>query len=132
MPAPLAHPARYTRFPAALKEAPAVFGRVSVVQIAKETSAKERRESRRCWTSRGTARRILSTAKGTPMTPVEHTKTSLGGQCRRPAVSVTVRSAAAYPAGPVAQLALPAFTITARTRPLEALRCALETSTGAA
>src|SRR5437867_3995511 len=35
------------RFPAILKEAAAVFGRVSVVQIASEVSAKERAEGRR-------------------------------------------------------------------------------------
>src|SRR5258708_9703730 len=66
------------------------------------------------------------------MTPVEQTKTSSGLQPRRFAVSATVRTAAACPAAPVAQLALPAFTTTARMRPFDARKCALEISTGAA
>src|SRR6267378_450513 len=132
MPAPFAQPAMCTRLPAILNEAAAVFGRVSVVQMARETSAKERAEKRRCRASSGTARKILSSASGTPMTPVEQTKTSSGLQPRRFAVSATVRTAAACPAAPVAQLALPAFTTTARMRPFDARKCALEISTGAA
>src|SRR5437899_11505197 len=66
------------------------------------------------------------------MTPVEQTKISSGLQARRFAVSATVHTAAAYPAAPVAQLALPAFTTTARMRPFDARRCALEIVTGAA
>src|SRR5258708_11954644 len=132
IPAPLAQPTRWIRLPAILKEAAAVFGRVSVVQMASDTSANERAEERRCRASSGTARRILSSASGTPMTPVEQTKTSSDLQPRRFAVSATVRTAAAYPAAPVAQLALPAFTTTARMRPLEVRKCSLEISTGAA
>src|SRR5712671_5901710 len=132
MPAPLAQPAMCTRLPAILNEAAAVFGLVSVVQMARETSAKERAEKRRCRASSGTARKILSSASGTPMTPVEQTKTSSGLQARRLAVSATVRCAAACPAAPVAQLALPAFTTTARMRPFDARRCSLEMRTGAA
>src|SRR5256885_74354 len=41
MPAPLAQPTMWTRLPAILKEAAAVLGRVSVVPMASETSAKE-------------------------------------------------------------------------------------------
>src|SRR5947199_1629035 len=120
------------RLPAILKEAAAVLGRVSVVQIASETSAKERAEERRWRARSGTARKILSRASGTPMTPVEQTKTSSGLQPRRLAVSATVRRAAACPAAPVAQLALPAFTTMARIRPLEARKWTLEIRTGAA
>src|SRR6267143_1815908 len=120
MPAPFAQPTMWMRLPPILKEAAAVFGRVSVVQMARETSANERAEERRCRASSGTARKILSSASGTPMTPVEQTKTSSDLQPRRFAVSATVRTAAAYPAAPVAQLALPAFTTTARMRPLKA------------
>src|SRR5207244_11709673 len=80
----------------------------------------------------GSARRILSSGKGTPMTPVEQTNNSCGAQPRRLAASATVRSAATRPAEPVAQLALPAFTTTARMRALEARKCSLEVSTGAA
>ena len=42
MPAPFAHPTKCTRFPAILNEVAAVFGRVSVVQIASENSANDR------------------------------------------------------------------------------------------
>jgi hypothetical protein len=88
-----------------LKEAPAVFGRVSVVQIASESSAKERAEGRRLPVSFGRERRIFSTANGTPITPVEQTMISLAVHPSRLAVSATVRSAAVWPAGPVAQFA---------------------------
>src|SRR5216684_978856 len=119
------------RLPAILNEAAAVLGLVSVVQMASDTSANERAEERRCRASSGTARRILSSASGTPMTPVEQTKTSSGLQPSRFAASATVRTAAAWPAAPVAQLALPAFTTTARMRPLDARKCSLEIRTGA-
>src|SRR3989442_10711946 len=120
------------RFPAILNEAAAVFGRVSVVQIAREVSANERAEGRRCRAMTGNARRIFSSGKGTPITPVEQTNNSCGAQPRHFAASATVRSAAAWPATPVAQFALPAFTTTARMRPFDARRCFLEMRTGAA
>src|SRR5438876_553886 len=53
------------RFPAILKEAAAVFGRVSVVQIASEVSAKERAEGRRNRATTGSARRIFSSGSRT-------------------------------------------------------------------
>src|SRR6516225_3762699 len=120
------------RFPPILNEAAAVFGRVSVVQIARESSAKERAERRRFRVMPDSARRIFSNGSGTPITPVEQTKTSRGWQPRRRAASSTVFTDAAYPAGPVAQFALPAFTMTARMRPFEARKFALETVTGGA
>src|SRR5271167_2208292 len=132
MPAPLAQPTRCTRLPAILKEALAVLGRVSVVQMASESSANERAEGRWWRVTIGRARRILSRGSGTPITPVEQTKNSCGSQFRRLAASFTVRSAAAWPAAPVVQLALPALTTTARMRPLEDLRCWREITTGAA
>src|SRR5215467_2880985 len=132
MPAPLAQPMRWMRLPDMRKEAEAVLGLVSVVQMASESSAKERAEARRLRASIGRARRILSTGSGTPITPVEQTKSSRGARPRRLEVSSTVRSEARSPAGPVAQLAFPAFTTTARMRPLEAARCFLESVTGAA
>src|SRR5579885_421746 len=98
------------------KEAAAVFGRVSVVQIASESSAKERAEGRRFRDSVGKARRIFSTGSGTPITPVEQTKISSGGHPSRFAASSAVRWAASSPLGPVAQLALPALTTAARIR----------------
>src|SRR5271156_5806055 len=118
--------------PDILKEAPAVLGRVSVVQMASDNSAKERAEGRRLPVSFGNARRIFSTASGTPITPVEQTIISFGVQPSRFAVSATVFVAAAWPAAPVAQFALPAFTIAARMRPFDARKCCLEMTTGAA
>ena len=118
--------------PAILNEAAAVFGRVSVVQMANDSSTKERAEGRRFCVSEGSARRIFSTGNCTPMTPVEHTNTSSGCARRRLAVSSTVRSEAASPRAPVAQLAFPAFTTTARMRPPESCRCFFESMTGAA
>src|SRR5215475_11424782 len=66
------------------------------------------------------------------MTPVEQTKSSWGGRPRRLEVSSTVRREAESPCGPVAQLALPALTTTARMRPLDSARCFFERTTGAA
>src|SRR5215475_8300392 len=66
------------------------------------------------------------------MTPVEQTKTSWGGRPRRLEVSSTVRREARSPCWPVAQLALPALTTTARMRPLDSARCFFERVTGAA
>src|SRR5258708_27595004 len=120
------------RFPAILNEAAAVFGRVSVVQMASDVSAKERAEGRRNRATTGSARRIFSSGSGTPITPVEQTNNSCDAQPSRFAASATVRTAAAWPASPVAQLALPAFTTTARMRPFESRKCSLEISTGAA
>src|SRR5262249_14560292 len=109
MPAPLAQPTRCTRLPAILNDAAAGFGGVSVVQMGSESAANEREEGRRSRSSSGKRRRILSSANGTPITPVEQTKTSAGLQFSRLAASATVRCAAAKPSAPVAQLALPAF-----------------------
>src|SRR5271157_875380 len=132
IPAPLAQPMKWMRLPAILKDAVAVLGRVSVVQMARENSANERAEGRRLRAMPLRARRIFSSGKGTPITPVEQTRTSCGWQTRRRAVSSTVFSEAARPAGPVAQLALPALTITARMRPLDACKFSFETTTGGA
>src|ERR1700674_3506922 len=115
-----------------MNQAAAVFRSVSVVQIASDNSANERAEGRRNRAMTGRARRILSSGSGTPMTPVEHTNNSCGAQPIRFAASATVRTAAAWPAAPVAQLALPAFTTTARMRPFEVRKCSLEMRTGAA
>src|SRR5271165_178988 len=132
MPAPLAQPTRWMRLPPILKEAEAVLGRVSVVQMASENSAKERAEGRWWRATMGKPRKTFSSGSGTPITPVEQTTSSCGWQPRCLAASETVRKAAAWPAVPVAQLALPALTTNPRMRPLEAFRCWREISTGAA
>src|SRR3989442_8062755 len=110
MPAPLAQPTKWILFPAILNDAAAVLGRVSVVQIARDSSANERADGRRCRAITGRARRIFSTGNGTPMTPVEQTNTSSTGQPSPLAASGTVRSAAAWPSAPVEQFSFPAFS----------------------
>src|SRR6266404_4008064 len=132
MPAPLAHPTRWIRLPAILKDAEAVFGRVSVVQMASESSAKERADGRRLRDREGSARRIFSMGSWTPITPVEQTNNSCGTSAIRRAASSFVRSATVSPEAPVAQLALPALTTTARMRPLDSRRFFFERVTGAA
>src|SRR6266404_3300718 len=132
MPAPLAHPTRWIRLPAILKDAEAVFGRVSVVQMASESSAKERADGRRFREREGSARRIFSMGSWTPITPVEQTNNSCGTSAIRRAASSFVRSATVSPEAPVAQLALPALTTTARMRPLDSRRFFFERVTGAA
>src|SRR6266446_5389738 len=132
MPAPFAQPTRWIRLPDILKVADAVFGRVSVVQMASESSAKERADGRRLRASDGKARRIFSIGSCTPITPVEQTKSSCGASSIRRAASSFVRCATLSPCGPVAQLALPALTTTARMRPLDSRRFFFESTTGAA
>src|SRR5258705_9256530 len=114
------------------KDAEVVLGRVSVVQIARESSTKERAEGRRFRASIGRARRIFSTGSCTPITPVEQTKISRGARFSRREVSSTVRREARSPCVPVAQFALPAFTTTARMWPFDSTKCFLERVTGAA
>src|SRR5258708_39384976 len=132
MPAPFAQPTRWMRLPDILKVADAVLGRVSVVQMASESSAKERADERRLRASDGSARRIFSTGTGTPITPVEQTNNSAGVSNMRRAASSFVRCATSSPWPPVAQLAFPALTTTARMRPLDSRRFFFESTTGAA
>jgi hypothetical protein len=75
---------------------------------------------------------IFSYGKGTPITPVEQTKTS---SLRHPAVFATASAtafAASTPARPVAQFALPELTTSARIRPWLARRLRRDNCTGAA
>src|SRR5216683_7220543 len=132
MPAPFAQPTRWMRLPDILKVADAVLGRVSVVQIASESSAKERADARRLRASDGSARRIFSTGSCTPITPVEQTNNSAGVSNMRRAASSLVRCATTAPRPPVAQLALPALTTTPRMQPLDSRRFLFERMTGAA
>src|SRR6266566_3266692 len=115
-----------------MNEVAAVFGRVSVVQIASDNSANERAEGRRWRAMTGSARRIFSMGSWTPITPVEQTNNSCGRSAIRRAASSFVRSATVSPEAPVAQLALPALTTTARMRPLDSRRFFFERVTGAA
>src|ERR1700675_4658665 len=74
---------------------------------------------------------ILSTGKGTPIIPVEDGKTSAAATPSNLLTSRQTRWQAFRPALAVAQLALPEFTITARTRPWLAAKDARPTLSGA-
>jgi len=78
--------------PAIMNETAAVFGRVSVVQIASDNSATNGRRTAMAHND-GSARRIFSSGSGTPITPVEQTNNSCGVQPSRFAASATVRKA---------------------------------------
>src|SRR6266481_6051319 len=115
MPEPLAIPVT-----AALpdrKDVLASLGRESVVRMA---SANWRR-----WSMEAPARAIkgfkwvviFAVGKGTPMMPVDEGKTCVGGIPSSRAVAAHVVLQARIPGCPVAQLALPELTRTARTRP---------------
>src|ERR1700690_25519 len=75
---------------------------------------------------------ILAAGYGAPMMRVDGANTSAGWPPSRRAVAVQVWRQARRPGCPVAQLALPEFTRTARTRPLLFASAARPTSTGAA
>ncbi len=110
----------------------AVFMRVSVVRMAVAKASAAAGVLSSLATAAGRAAMSLSTGRGTPMMPVEDGKISCGSQPRRKAkVSQLVR-ALWRPSGPVAQLALPAFTITARMLPPVLCMCSRPTMTGAA
>ena len=71
-----------------------------------------------------------SIGMGTPIRPVEQTRTSFGFNPRRSAVSAHMVRASLRPFSPVQALAFPLLRITARFAP--ALRCSAEMRTGAA
>ena len=82
--------------------------------------------------SPGSAATIFSPGSGTPMMPVEDGNTSSKIQPNVSAAARQVSRQTRTPGSPVAQLALPAFTSTAPTRPPVASRCRRPTITGAA
>ena len=61
--------------------------------------------------------RALSLGRGTPMTPVEETRTSLGLQSSASATCAMICSTASRPRMPVKALELPALTTSARASP---------------
>ncbi len=74
----------------------------------------------------------VSIGNGMPIRPVWQTRTSSARQPRSPATATQRRSAAAWPAAPVAALALPDVRMTPAARPPVAARWARLTWTGAA
>src|SRR5579864_737825 len=110
----------------------AIFLRVSVVMMAAANPSSASEPTCADATSLGTAAVIFSARSGTPMIPVDEGNTWLALAPRFLASSSQTLRAAFRPSLPVAQLALPAFTITARTCPREDLRLSRPTVTGAA
>jgi len=128
IPAPLAMPPTVIVSPPAEKRAVASFGRVSVVMMARAAPAPPSQPSFSA--AAAMPARTLSMGRRTPITPVEATTTSEGAHPTTRAVAAAISRASARPSSPVAALAQPALTTTARARP-EA-RCSRETTTGAA
>src|SRR5689334_22684670 len=110
----------------------ASFGLVSVVMMARAKRSAAVLVVSRPPASSTRVEMILSTGNGTPMMPVDEGNTVLGTTPRNRPSSWQIRWHALNPALPVAQLALPEFTITARTWPRLAAKDARPTSRGAA
>src|SRR5258708_37818198 len=115
MPEPLATPVT-APFPD-LKGMLASLARVSVVTIASANLRKCSEEEPAESSSGFNRALILAVGNGTPIMPVEEGNTSYGLALSNWAVSEQIRLQSRTPAAPVAQFAVPEFTITARTRP---------------
>ena len=111
IPLPLMKPASSTRVAPIIADAPAPLVKVSVVPIARAAASQPHGSA--CSTA-ATPSRALSRGSGTPMTPVEDTKTFRRGipMLWRPAPRSA--STASRPRWPVKALELPALTISAR------------------
>ena len=130
IPAPLATPARQTdRTPASVRNTQD-FENVSVVLMARATSSAlsvdRFRERAGSWS------RMRSSFSGTPMTPVEATRTWRGEIPSSFAAARALSSEVRSPSAPVQALAFPELTTTARAQPRVSLRWRRESSTGAA
>src|ERR1700723_1591261 len=132
IPEPLAHPRRRTCFPPMRNFAEAHFGRVSVVMMARVNSPNAAAPELQLRKSCGSATSIFSTRSGTPMTPVEHTKTSCGLQLSKRESFAAVWREAASPGEPVQQFAFLELTITARILWRDLCKCSRARRTGAA
>src|SRR5581483_451783 len=130
MPAPLATPVIAPR--PERNGTLASFGVESVVRMAslnrRRCSAEAPAVEIRNWSCSTTG----STGSNTPIIPVEEGNTSLGRSFSSRAASAQMLLQFRIPAPPVAQFALPEFTMTAPTRPLLFAIAVRPTSTGAA
>ena len=115
IPEPLAIPAMVTGTPSIWHLAAAPLGKVSVVMIARAAASMP--SARKPAARSATRPVIFSTGRRWPITPVEATNTSSGGQSRAAAMATASARTAASPSAPRKTLALPALTITARARP---------------
>src|SRR5437016_548884 len=132
MPAPLAIPSSFTVAFSDRNSAPANFGRVSVVMMAWAKSEIPRGVASLAATSAGNREIMLSTGKGTPIMPVEEGNTWDADTLSKSPSARQTCWLALMPGFPVAQFALPEFTIKARTRPRLAANEARPTTRGAA
>ena len=107
MPEPLAKPAIRTGTPSSSTVVAATLAKVSVVMIARAAAAAASAASPS--RSAPITATIRSAGSGSPITPVEATKTWPAGMPSAVAVASTVARTAARPAPPVKALALPAL-----------------------
>src|SRR5207248_11482132 len=91
------------------------LGKVSVVVIARAAGSHLSAESNGM--ACGNAAMIFSAGGGSPMTPVDEMKTSLGSQLSSRAVVAAVVSTTCLPVRPVKVLELPELTTMPRTLP---------------
>ena len=130
MPTPFADPPIVTVRPAMRIRAPACFGRVSVVRIARAKAASALGPAARRARALGMPGRTFSIGRKCPMTPVDATRTASEGQPISRATSPVISSASARPRAPVQTFAFPLEATTPRIVPRFA-RWARLTWTGA-
>ena len=121
-------PRRVTSFPPISSLTPAIFGNASVVIIAVSVSIHP--SALRPLTSSGMEEVILSTGRGSPMTPVDETYTVSSFIFNAFAIPFAVSFAFLRPSCPVQALALPLFIMTAL--PFPDLILSISRMTGAA
>ena len=115
IPEPLATPPTVIVWPVdATKDTAVSLGWVSVVIMARASSGPPSELS----AIASTPERISDMGSSTPMTPVLHTSTSSAVSPSLPAASRVISSASLYPCAPTQVLAMPAFTMRARPRPV--------------
>lgn len=127
--APLQTPETRTVAPATTISTDVRLGNVSVVIIAVAASRKCFSDVPSDCTPLGMPSRIVRIGKGTPMTPVEHTKTDFASQPSCSARADVINSASRIPGSPVAAFELPELIMTARAT-VDGTRC-FDTITGA-
>src|SRR6476646_7788155 len=130
MPEPLATPVMHAR--TETRGTLAILEHVSVVRMALAKRRKSSIDDPTLASSGCKWEVTFSVGNGTPIIPVEEGKTSDAFTLSNLAISAQTALHARRPAGPVAQLALPEFTTTARTRPRAVFSDVRATSSGAA
>ena len=117
MPTPLIMPPALQATPSAVRETASSLGTVSVVMMARAASWPASGVGASAPAARPAPARRVGMSRGTPMTPVEHTRTRPGSTPRSPAARAAVASVSRRPWAPVQALAPPELRTTARARP---------------